>query len=61
MDRYKEHQGKPTGPKLTDKVCEVCGNPYTSMRSNSRACGPACRTKLRYLPGGERSKEVESQ
>jgi hypothetical protein len=54
IDRYKLHQGKPTGFKLTSLVCEVCGESYTAMRSNSRACSKECRSRLRYLPGGER-------
>ena len=55
VDRYKLHQGKPTGWKLTSLVCEVCGKSYEAMRSNSRACSKECRTRLRYLPGGERN------
>ena len=55
VDRYKEHQGTPTGHKTTTKVCEICGKSYTTMRSNSRACSKECRTRLRYLPGGERN------
>ena len=54
IDRYKEHQGKPTGFKTTERVCKVCGVTYTALRSNSRAC-PEHRTQLRYLPGGERA------
>jgi hypothetical protein len=54
VDRFKLHQGKPTGFKLTSLVCEVCGESYTAMRSNSRACSKKCRSELRYLPGGER-------
>ena len=55
VDRYKQHQGKPTGRKLTSLVCEICGKSYEAQRSNSRACSKECRTRLRYLPGGERN------
>jgi hypothetical protein len=54
MDRYKEHQGKATGRKISICICEWCGREYEAERSNSRTC-PEHRRMYRYLPGGSRA------
>jgi hypothetical protein len=59
IDRYKEHQGKPTGHKISVNICKVCGREYETQRSNSRAC-PEHRRGLRYLPGGARATKSSS-
>ena len=56
IDRYKEHQGKPTEFALIDKECEVCGRPFQARRSTARICSdPKCRYELRYSPGNARA------
>jgi predicted nucleic acid-binding Zn ribbon protein len=55
IDRYKEHQDKPTEFERIDKRCEVCGGAFQAQRSTARVCSAECRSRLRYLPGGERA------
>jgi hypothetical protein len=57
VDRYKEHQGRPTTRKMFARVCAVCETEYQSRRADGRSCSPECRRRLRYLPGGERARE----
>ena len=56
IDRYKQHQDKPTEFARTEKVCEVCSESFTAQRKTARVCGAKCRSRLRYLPGGETGK-----
>ena len=30
---------------VTDKICVICGKPFTSRRKDSKYCGPACKQK----------------
>jgi hypothetical protein len=52
MERYKQHQGKPTEapPRKALQqytcVCEVCGESFESARPKARACNPSHRTVL---------------
>jgi hypothetical protein len=52
IERYKEHQDKPTEAaerKRLDQytcTCERCGKSFESARPKARACGPSCRTAL---------------
>jgi hypothetical protein len=59
IDRYKEHQGKPTEFKLIDKTCAVCGEPFQARRTTARVCGDRCRLQLRYQPGNARAKRQQ--
>jgi hypothetical protein len=52
IERYKEHQDKPTEAPERKKLdqyactCENCGKSFESARPKARACSPTCRTTL---------------
>jgi hypothetical protein len=49
IDRYKEHQGKPTTgkPRMTHQftACLICGEPFTAKRRDALFCSTRCKNR----------------
>jgi hypothetical protein len=56
IDRYKEHQGKPTEaaprkqPQPFPATCIVCGKDFLTTRKTAKTCSDTCRHTLNYKP-----------
>jgi hypothetical protein len=48
VDRYKQHQGKTTERKVSEKVCAECGARFSATRKDTKFCGSYCRNKFGY-------------
>jgi hypothetical protein len=49
MDRYKEHQGKPTEKVVWQRICIGCGKPFEAKRSDKKICSKRCYNRTTYL------------
>jgi hypothetical protein len=48
VDRYKQHQGKTTERKVTEKVCAECGARFSATRKDTQYCSPKCKNVFGY-------------
>jgi rubrerythrin len=48
IDRYKEHQGKTTEYKTTERACAECGATFSAKRNDAQCCSEKCRNAFSY-------------
>jgi predicted nucleic acid-binding Zn ribbon protein len=46
VDRFKQHQGKPTKAKVRHAICVVCRTPFEATRSTHVSCSLRCNDTI---------------